>query len=79
MTLWTWLVQGVSQKLSMSSRVALVGANGAGKTTLLKLLVGDLEMGDGGPTNKGELFKHHNLRVRAPNPEPHNLKVRAPT
>ncbi|KAJ1481544.1 P-loop containing nucleoside triphosphate hydrolase protein [Baffinella frigidus] len=57
------VLKGVSQKLSMSSRVALVGANGAGKTTLLKLLVGDLEMGDGGPTNKGELFKHHNLRV----------------
>ena len=40
------LVQNISCKLSMASRVALLGANGAGKTTLLKLFVGELEQGE---------------------------------
>jgi len=49
----------INVKLSLGSRVALVGANGAGKTTLLRLLVEDL------PTNTGvgEVWKHHNLRL----------------
>ena len=54
------VLHAVSTKLCMASRVALIGANGAGKTTLLKLLVGELDMADGG---RGDLFKHHNLRV----------------
>ena len=49
------VLHAVSTKLCMASRVALIGANGAGKTTLLKLLVGELDMADGG---RGDLFKH---------------------
>eukprot|EP00802_Teleaulax_amphioxeia_P007914 Tamp_07922.p1 GENE.Tamp_07922~~Tamp_07922.p1 ORF type:complete len:660 (+),score=185.71 Tamp_07922:97-1980(+) len=55
------ILNQVSVKLCMSSRVALLGPNGAGKTTLLKLLVGDLD--GAGPGNTGEVWKHQNLRV----------------
>jgi elongation factor 3 len=53
------ILTDVNVRLSLTSRVALVGENGAGKTTLLKLLVGDLEAARG----VGEVWKHHNLRV----------------
>lgn len=53
------ILTDVTVRLSLTSRVALVGENGAGKTTLLKLLVGDLEATRG----VGEVWKHHNLRV----------------
>ena len=55
------ILNNVSVKLCMASRVALLGVNGAGKTTLLKLLVGDLDAA--GPGNVGEVWKHQNLRV----------------
>jgi elongation factor 3 len=55
------ILNNVSVKLCMASRVALLGVNGAGKTTLLKLLVGDLDAT--GPGNVGEVWKHQNLRV----------------
>lgn len=51
---------GVNLKMSLSSRVAVLGGNGAGKTTLIKMLVGETQ-----PSNLGacRLFIHHNLRV----------------
>lgn len=51
---------GVNLRMSLSSRVAVLGANGAGKTTLIKMLVGETQ-----PSNLGacKLFIHHNLRV----------------
>jgi elongation factor 3 len=53
-------LNGVNLKMSLSSRVAVVGANGAGKTTLIKMLVGETQ-----PSNPAgsKLFIHHNLRV----------------
>jgi elongation factor 3 len=47
-------------KMTLSSRVALVGANGAGKTTLVKMVVGDTQ-----PSNAADcrFFIHHNLRI----------------
>lgn len=53
-------LENVNLKMSLSSRVAVLGANGAGKTTLVKMLVGDTQ-----PSNIGEckLYIHHNLRV----------------
>lgn len=47
----------VSCSLSLSSRVAILGANGAGKSTLIKLLTGEL-MAD-----SGSVEKHPNLRI----------------
>ena len=56
----TKVLDHANLKLSLGSRLALVGKNGAGKTTLLRLLVGELdpELGSG-----GVVWKHHNLRL----------------
>ena len=50
----------MSVKLSLGSRVGIVGANGAGKSTLIKLLVQESEPDEG---CGAEIWKHHNLRV----------------
>lgn len=47
----------VSCALSLSSRVAILGANGAGKSTLIKLLTGELI------PQEGKVEKHPNLRI----------------
>jgi elongation factor 3 len=39
----------INLKMSLSSRVAVLGANGAGKTTLVKMIVGETQ-----PTNLGK-------------------------
>jgi elongation factor 3 len=51
------VIRDVNVYVSLSSRVACVGANGAGKSTLIKLLTGELE-----PT-AGTVWKHPNLRI----------------
>jgi len=53
------VLNSVSVKLALCSRVALLGKNGAGKTTMLKLLVNELMPNEG----MGETWQHHNLRV----------------
>mmetsp|Transcript_11404 Transcript_11404/g.22345 ORF Transcript_11404/g.22345 Transcript_11404/m.22345 type:complete len:1330 (-) Transcript_11404:130-4119(-) len=52
----------VTVKLTLNSRVAILGANGAGKSTLLKLLVGELVL-DENEGHSGKFWKHHNLRT----------------
>ncbi|TLD18479.1 hypothetical protein PspLS_10087 [Pyricularia sp. CBS 133598] len=47
----------VSCQLTLSSRVAIIGANGAGKSTLIKLLTGEVI------PNSGKVEKHPNLRI----------------
>lgn len=47
----------LTPKVSLGSRVAVVGANGAGKSTLLALLCGELA-----PV-EGEVVRHRNLRL----------------
>ncbi|KAK9462427.1 P-loop containing nucleoside triphosphate hydrolase protein [Lipomyces oligophaga] len=47
----------LSCALSLSSRVAIIGANGAGKSTLIKLLTGELI------PQEGKVEKHPNLRI----------------
>jgi elongation factor 3 len=44
-------------QVSLSSRVACIGANGAGKSTLIKVLTGETEATD------GMVWKHPNLRI----------------
>ncbi|KAK5016779.1 [NU+] prion formation protein 1 [Cryomyces antarcticus] len=47
----------VTCQLSLSSRVAIIGANGAGKSTLIKLLTGETI------PQEGKVEKHPNLRI----------------
>jgi len=51
------IFSGASLAVTLSSRVAVVGANGAGKSTLIKVLTGEAE-----PT-EGDVWKHPNLRI----------------
>jgi energy-coupling factor transporter ATP-binding protein EcfA2 len=53
-------LSGIDLKMTLSSRVCLVGANGAGKTTLVRMIVGDSQ-----PSNPSDcrFFVHHNLRI----------------
>ncbi|KAL1652800.1 [NU+] prion formation protein 1 [Didymella pomorum] len=46
-----------SCNLSLSSRVAIIGANGAGKSTLIKILTGEVV------PQEGKVEKHPNLRI----------------
>merc|ERR1719443_2014701 len=58
------ILRDVSCKLTLSSRVGIIGANGAGKSTLLNLLCGEL-MPSSGPGKEpiGEVSRHRNLRL----------------
>ncbi|KAG7356086.1 ABC transporter ATP-binding protein [Nitzschia inconspicua] len=50
----------VNLKMSLSSRIVILGANGAGKTTLVKMIVGETI-----PSNPGQckFYIHPNLRI----------------
>lgn len=50
-------LMGVSLKLCLASRVAVIGVNGAGKSTLIKMLVQETA------PDTGEMWKHHNVRL----------------
>jgi elongation factor 3 len=50
-------LQDVSCQLTLSSRVAIIGANGAGKSTLIKMLTGEAI------PQTGKVEKHPNLRI----------------
>lgn len=50
-------LSGVTCQLTLSSRVAIIGANGAGKSTLIKLMTGETI------PQTGKVEKHPNLRI----------------
>jgi len=52
-------LEDVTIRVSLSSRVACVGANGAGKSTMIKLLTGELVPDKG----SGDVWSHPNCRV----------------
>jgi len=56
------IIKGVTTRLTLGTRVAIVGVNGAGKSTLLNLMCGELRPSehDG---KVGEVWQHHNLRL----------------
>mmetsp|Transcript_3925 Transcript_3925/g.7925 ORF Transcript_3925/g.7925 Transcript_3925/m.7925 type:complete len:1476 (-) Transcript_3925:114-4541(-) len=59
------ILNDISCKISMNSRVGITGRNGAGKSTLLNLLCGELvpTPKPGGGSALGDVFKHRNLRL----------------
>jgi len=59
------ILKDVTCKLSLTSRVGIVGANGAGKSTLLNLLCGELVpcQISGSATGIGEVTRNRNLRL----------------
>lgn len=58
-----YTLTGVSGKLSLSSRVALVGPNGAGKSTFMNLLCGELTPCEDEKGGMGTVYQHQNLRL----------------
>jgi len=58
------ILNDISCKIFMNSRLGIIGANGAGKSTLLNLLCGEL-VPSPSPEGKqlGEVTKHRNLRL----------------
>ena len=52
-------LENVNCKVTLGSRIGVLGANGAGKSTLIKLLVQETEPDLG----QGEIWKHMNLRI----------------
>jgi len=58
------VLKNVTVRLTLSSRVAVVGKNGAGKSTLMSLLAGELQpCGISADDPLGELVRHRSLRL----------------
>lgn len=58
------VIKDVSCRLSLNSRVGIIGKNGAGKSTLLNLLCGELWPSPNPETKvEGEVFKNRHLRL----------------
>eukprot|EP00933_Yihiella_yeosuensis_P050222 TRINITY_DN47998_c0_g1_i1.p1 TRINITY_DN47998_c0_g1~~TRINITY_DN47998_c0_g1_i1.p1 ORF type:complete len:729 (-),score=165.29 TRINITY_DN47998_c0_g1_i1:694-2880(-) len=57
-----FIIKEVSGKLSLNSKVAVVGANGSGKSTLLSVLCGENSPSEYAGTF-GEVIRHRNMRL----------------
>lgn len=63
------ILSSVTCKVTLSSRIGIVGANGAGKSTLLNLICGELTPSPSGGfpppegAQRGEVTRHRNLRL----------------
>jgi ATPase subunit of ABC transporter with duplicated ATPase domains len=57
------ILHDVSCKLSLNSRVGIIGKNGAGKSTLLNLLCGELWPSPDAKGGVGEVMKNRHLRL----------------
>lgn len=57
------ILKNISCKVSLTSRVGIIGQNGAGKSTLLNLLCGELHPTPSPEGKLGEVFQHRNLRL----------------
>lgn len=56
------VLDNVSCKLTLGSRVGVVGRNGAGKSTLMNLIAGEMNPNED-DKNDAPLFKHRNMRM----------------
>jgi elongation factor 3 len=57
------LVNSVSAKLSLNSRVAICGRNGCGKSTLMSLICSEMSPTENKDGSLGEVSRHCNLRM----------------
>ena len=75
------ILRGMSLRVDMDDRIALLGANGNGKSTLAKLIAGRLEPGTGRMHRSGKLrvgyFAQHQSEELAPNDTPIDHMSRA--
>jgi elongation factor 3 len=58
-----YLIQNISGKLCLNSRVAICGKNGCGKSTLMTLLCSELSASENKDGSLGEVTRHCNLRM----------------
>jgi len=58
-----YLIQDVSVKLSLNSRVAICGRNGCGKSTFMTLLCSEANPSENKDGSYGEVSRHCNLRM----------------
>lgn len=57
------VIQGVSAKITMNSRIHLKGVNGAGKTTFMNLICGENHPNSSALPQKGTVNRHRNCRL----------------
>ncbi|CAD7923578.1 unnamed protein product [Amoebophrya sp. A120] len=57
------VLKGISQKVTMNSRVAIRGKNGAGKSTLMNLICGEIHANASAVPQAGTCAKHRNCRL----------------
>mmetsp|Transcript_14837 Transcript_14837/g.36967 ORF Transcript_14837/g.36967 Transcript_14837/m.36967 type:complete len:1411 (-) Transcript_14837:1858-6090(-) len=57
------VIQGVSSKITMNSRIHIKGVNGAGKTTFMNLICGEVHPNASACPQKGEVARHRNCRL----------------
>merc|ERR1712194_103708 len=57
------VIQGVSGKITMNSRIGIKGVNGAGKTTFLNLICGEVHPNASACPQKGTVARHRNCRL----------------
>jgi ATPase subunit of ABC transporter with duplicated ATPase domains len=58
-----YLIEDVSGKLCLGSRVAICGRNGCGKSTLMTLICSELNATEGKEGKVGDVIRHCNLRL----------------
>jgi elongation factor 3 len=58
-----YLLENISAKLSLNSRVAICGRNGCGKSTLMSLLCSEMNPSENKDGSLGEVSRHCNLRM----------------
>lgn len=57
------VLQGITQKILMNSRIHIKGPNGAGKSTLMNLICGEVHSSASALEQRGKVDRHRNCRL----------------